>query len=572
MSKKDIAKYAANPLPRRLPYPETTMFGAVRDSAERYPEAIAWMFMGKETKYKKAVLLFEKAARAFLACGIKEGDRVTICMPNCPQALIALYALNRIGAIANMVHPLSAQKEITHYLDYSESKIILTLDMFYAKVRGAVEAAKAPTVILVARMQDELFPHLAIAYSFTKGKEFLKFPNRKEDITFKDFMKKGQDIVLPPVVFDRNRTAVMLYSGGTSGTSKGICLSDFNFNALGMQIREVAGCEFVPGLKFLSVMPVFHGFGLGIGIHTILENGATCILIPQFTADSYAKLVKKHKPNFIAGVPAIYESMVNNPAMKDADLSSLIGVFSGGDKLPVALKERADKFLHEHGANIQIREGYGLTECVTASCVTPFDSYKPGSIGLPLRDMIYKIVKPGTFEELPIGEEGEIIISGPTVMLRYYNNEEATANTLRKDENGTVWMFSGDCGKMDEDGFVFFNRRIKRMIITNGYNVYPTELEREFDAHPDVAMSCVIGVPDEKRGELVRVYIQLKDPKMATEEEREKLLAYGKEVIARYARPRELIFKEELPKTLVGKVAFHVLEEEAAKEKSCNVL
>lgn len=560
-------KYKNVNKPRSLPYPEKTMYGALSDTANEFPDAIAWYFMGKKTTYKKMIKLFDRAAKAFLANGIKRDDKVTICMPNCPQAVVCLYALNRIGAVANMVHPLSSEKEITYYLNYSDSKMILTLDLFYEKVARSVEAADNKVLVLVTRMQEELYPHLAVAFYFVKGKDFTKFPDRPGSMLWKDFLKTSSKIdSLPEEIYDKNHTSVMLYSGGTTGTSKGICLTDFNFNALGMQIREIAGCDFRPGLKFLSVMPIFHGFGLGIGIHTILENGAACILIPQFTNETYAKLVKKHRPNFIAGVPAIFESMINNPSMKNVDLSNLIGVFCGGDKLSSSLKHRADEFLHQHGANIQIREGYGLTECVTASCVTPYDRFKEGSIGVPLRDMIYRIVEPGTFNELPNGEEGEIIMTGPTLMLGYYKNEAKSEETLKYDENGVCWLFTGDIGTIDDDGYVFFVRRQKRMIITNGYNVYPTALEHELEAHPDVNMSCVIGVPDEKRGELVRAYIQLKDPSLATEEERQKLLEYGKKVFSGYARPREIVFKDELPKTLVGKVAFHILEEEARKE------
>ncbi|MCD7859625.1 MAG: AMP-binding protein [Firmicutes bacterium] len=553
-------------LPRSLPYPETTMFGAVAEAARLYPDSIAWVFMGKKTKYSRIIPLFEQAARAFAAAGVQRGDFVTICMPNCPQAVICLYALNRIGAVANMVHPLSAQGEITHYLTYSGSKMMLTLDLFYEKSSAARDAADPHIPLLVARMQSELPPHLALAYYAVKGKDFHRFPNRAGDLLWTDFVKTGGNTPLPPVEYDPQRTAVMLYSGGTTGTAKGICLSDFNFNALGMQIRECAGCDFRPGLKFLSVMPIFHGFGLGIGIHTVLENAATSILIPQFTNDSYAKLVKQHKPNFIAGVPSIFESMIHNPAMEGADLSCLIGVFSGGDTLPPQLKEQADQFLREHKATVQIREGYGLTECVTASCVTPVDTYKRGSIGLPLRDMAYKIVEPGTFRELPRGEEGEIILSGPTLMLGYYKNEEQTEETIRTDGDGTRWLFTGDIGTIDADGYVYYVRRMKRMIITNGYNVYPSQLERELDQHPDVHMSCVIGVPHQQRGQMVKAYIQLEPGVAPTKEEHDKLMAFCRHQFAGFARPREIEFRESLPLTLVGKVAYHILEEEAAEK------
>ncbi len=550
------------------PYPETTMFGALAQAAKKYPDSPAFDFMGKITDYKTMIKKMELAAGAFYKAGIRRGDVVTICMPNTPQAVICLYALNRIGAIANMVHPLSSKVNITFYLDYSESKMILTLDQFYEKVRDAAGDAKKDVKLLIARISEELNPVLAVGYRLTQGKEYTKFPEKGKGVVWSDFLKTGRNVDLPPIEYDKTRTAVILYSGGTSGTPKGICLSDFNFNALGMQIGDICGCDLPTGCTFLSVMPIFHGFGLGIGIHTILENGAECILVPQFTKESYAETVLKKKPNFIAGVPTLYEGLLKVDIFKDADLSFLIGVFSGGDSLSPELKRRADAFFKEHNASVQIREGYGLTECVTASCVTPIDKSKEGGIGVPLRDMQYKIVEPGTFNELPLGTAGEIIIAGPTVMLGYLKNEEENEKTLRVDENGTRWLFTGDMGYMDRDGFVFFKQRIKRMIVSSGYNVYPSQIEKVLDKHPDIDYSCAIGVKDPYKMQKVRAYIVLNEGVPEDDEEKEKILAYCKEYLDVFARPKEIVFRKELPRTLVGKVAYHTLEEEAAAEEA----
>ena len=549
--------------PQVHPYPETTMFGAVEAAKNQYPNAIAYDFQGKLTTYTKFVELIESAAKGLLKQGIQKGDRVTICMPNTPQAVICLYALNRIGAIANMVHPLSAEKNITFYLDFSHSKMILTMDMFYEKVKKSVDVAEIKARIIVARIQDELpFPLNGI-YRIAKNSNNMKFPDREEDILWTDMLKSGVGEELPPVEYVENETAVILYSGGTSGKQKGICLSDKNFNALGMQISEICGVNLNDKCKFLSVMPIFHGFGLGIGIHTILINGARCILIPQFTIDSYAKTVIKKKPNFIAGVPTLYQALFQTDKFDGKDLSFLVGVFSGGDALSPELKKRADKFLKDHNANVQIREGYGLTECVTASCVTPVDKAKLGSIGLPLRDMQYKIVEPGRFNEKNIGEDGEIILTGPTLMLRYLDNPEETAQTLRTDADGVTWLFTGDMGYMDEEGFVYFKQRIKRMIVTSGYNVYPSHVEDIIDKCPDVDYCCVIGVPDEYKGQKIRAYVVLNKGIEATDEEKERIKEFCKPYLDRFEWPKEIEFRDELPKTLVGKVAYHTLEEEA---------
>ena len=565
---------------RHMAYPETTMFGALERAAKRFPKAIAFEFMGKKTNYTQMIAYFELAARALVAEGIQRGDVVTICLPNVPQAIVLLYALNRIGAVANMIHPLSSQKEITYFLDDSDSKMILTLDLFYEKVvQARAEAKNKETKILMARISDELAVPLAMAFWAKTGRKLRYLPNQDNSITWKNFIAKGmKKIELPEMEYHPDRASVLLYSGGTTGLPKAIELSDYNFNVLGMQIREAAGIDFEPGLRFLSVMPLFHGFGLGIGIHTVLENGMMSILVPRFTNESYAKLVVKKKPNFIAGVPTIYASLLKSDIMQNADLSCLKGVFSGGDTLPPDLKERFDKFLTDHGSTVQIREGYGLTECVTASCLTPYDTYKERSIGVPLRDMEYRIVKSGSsyaetalhemFAELPRGEAGEIILKGPSLMLGYRNHPEETAEALRKDENGDTWLFTGDLGHMDEEGYVFFSQRIKRMIITSGYNVYPSQLEKVLDEHPDITRSCVIGIPDERRIQKIRAYIVLKEGVEESEEEKKKIMEYSKLHLAAYEKPREIVFRKELPLTLVGKVAFHVLEEEAAVELS----
>ena len=563
---------------RHMAYPETTMFGALERAAKRFPKAIAFEFMGKKTNYTQMIAYFELAARALVAEGIQRGDVVTICLPNVPQAIVLLYALNRIGAVANMIHPLSSQKEITYFLDDSDSKMILTLDLFYEKVvQARAEAKNKETKILMARISDELSVPLAMAFWAKTGRKLRYLPNQDNSITWKSFIAKGmKKIELPEMEYHPERASVLLYSGGTTGLPKAIELSDYNFNVLGMQIREAAGIDFEPSLRFLSVMPLFHGFGLGIGIHTVLENGMMSILVPRFTNESYAKLVVKKKPNFIAGVPTIYASLLKSKIMQNADLSCLKGVFSGGDSLPPDLKEKFDKFLADHGSSVQIREGYGLTECVTASCLTPYDTYKERSIGVPLRDMEYRIVKSGSsyaetalremFAELPRGESGEIILKGPSLMLGYRNHPEETAEALRKDENGDTWLFTGDLGHMDEDGYVFFSQRIKRMIITSGYNVYPSQLEKVLDEHPDITRSCVIGIPDERRIQKIRAYIVLNEGVEESEEEKKKIMEYSKLHLAAYEKPREIVFRKELPLTLVGKVAFHVLEEEAAAE------
>ena len=552
--------------PVSLNYPQKTMYQMLRDTAVQYPDSTAWVFMGKKTSYSVFLRRIDRTARALTAMGIKKGDKVTICMPNCPQALDCFYALNRIGAISNMIHPLSAAREIAFYLNFSKSKAILTLDQFYGKVAQITPELENPTQILIAKIGDELPVPLNLIYPHTKGG---RHPLPKAGYRlWTDVLKAGKGAALPADDGRADDCAAILYSGGTTGTAKGIQLSNLNFNALGLQTIAASGYRSVAGMKMLSVMPIFHGFGLGIGIHTALIGGATCILVPQFSVQTYASILVRQKPNLIPGVPTLFEALLRADGLEKADLSFLRGIFSGGDTLSPELKKKVDTFLHEHGCTEQIREGYGTTECVTASCLTPKSYARDGSIGVPFPDTFYKIVAVGTEEEVEPGAEGEICVSGPTVMLGYMDNEEETTQTLRTHADGKVWLHTGDLGYMDAEGFVYFRQRIKRMIITSGYNVYPSQLENIIDGHEKVLLSCVIGVKDDYRGQRIKAFVVPMPGIAPTEALKAEILEYCKEHIAKYALPREIEFRTELPKTLVGKVAYRVLEEEAAEAET----
>ena len=549
--------------PASLDYPHLTMYQMLSQTAAKYPKQTAYVFMGKETSYTDFMKRIDAAAKGLVNLGIRKGDKVTICMANTPQALDCFYALNRIGAIPNMIHPLSAAKEIAFYLNFSKSKAILTLDQFYYKVAEILPELENPTEILIAKIADELPFPLSTLYPMTKGARAVKKLPKTGYTLWYDMVKAGKNTTLPADDGKFEDCGAILYSGGTTGTTKGIMLSNLNFNALGLQTIAASGYGSIAGMKMLSVMPVFHGFGLGIGIHTALIGGATCILIPQFSVKTYAETLVKQKPNLIPGVPTLFEALLRAENLEGQDLSFLKGIFSGGDSLSPELKKKVDAFLKDHGCAEQIREGYGTTECVTASCLTPKDYARSGSIGVPFPDTYYKIVTPGTTEEVPANTEGEICVSGPTVMMGYMDNPEETANTLRRHYDGRIWLHTGDLGRMDQDGFVYFRQRIKRMLISSGYNVYPSQLENIIDGHEKVLLSCVIGVKDEYRGQKIKAYVVPMPGIEPTEELKAELLDYCSNHIAKYAMPREIEFRRELPKTLVGKVAYRVLEEEA---------
>ena len=557
-------KYYGN-TPASLDYPHKTMYQMVAAAARRKPDHIAYVFMGKKTTYREFLGRIHAAAKGLYKMGIRQGDKVTICMANTPQALDCFYALNYLGAVPNMIHPLSAAQEIAFYLNFSKSKAILTLDQFYYKVAGILPQLEHPTEILIARVAEELPLPLSVLYPMTKGARAIKKLPKTGYTLWQDMVKAGKDVALEPEKGTCEDCGAILYSGGTTGTTKGIMLSNLNFNALALQTIAASGftMEEISDMKMLSVMPVFHGFGLGIGIHTPLIAGGTCVLIPQFNVKTYAHTLVKQKPNLIPGVPTLFEALLRAEDLENADLSFLRGIFSGGDSLSPELKKKVDAFLKAHGCSEQIREGYGTTECVTASCLTPKDYARAGSIGVPFPDTFYKIVEPGTTNEVEPNIEGEICISGPTVMLGYMDNPEETRQTLRRHYDGRIWLHTGDLGHMDQDGFVYFRQRIKRMIVTSGYNVYPSQLENIIDANEKVLMSCVIGVKDPYRVQKVKAYVVPMPGVEPTEELKKEILEYCSGRIAKYAMPREIEFRKELPKTLVGKVAYRVLEEEA---------
>lgn len=554
----------ADGVPMHLEYFEGSMFDAIAKSADRYPNSIAFDFMGKSTSYRRLVQNIESCAKALKTIGVRSGDRVTVAMPNCPQAIYMFYAINLVGGIANMIHPLSAEKEIEFYLNESRSVTAITLDQFYGKFEKIRQNTSLVNII-IASIKDELSTTIKAGYMLTDGRKIQRIPEDAPIIRWHDFMRLGRHCFYNyKVQKGADDPAVILYSGGTTGTTKGIVLTNKNFNALGQQVIA-ANPMFRPGDKMLAAMPLFHGFGLGVCIHTMLSAGGRCILVPRFTAKSYSKLIVKNRCNFIAGVPTLYEALLRLPNMEKADLSCLKGVFSGGDSLSPELKKKFDRFLIDRKSNIQVREGYGTTETVTACCLTPPHMSKPGSIGVPFPDTYIKIVEPGTDRELPYGEEGEILLAGPTVMKEYMNHPQETADTLRVHADGLKWVYTGDLGTMDAEGFIYFRGRAKRMIISSGYNIYPGQIENILDAHPLVQMSCVIGVPDPYKMQKVKAFVKL-IPGADRIESKAILMAYCRKNIAKYAMPYDLEFREDFPKTLVGKVAYRILEEEE-KEK-----
>jgi len=556
-------------VPANLKYPDYAMVDMVMESATKWPNNVAYSYYGGKVTYREFVEKIKVTARALKNHGIKENDKVTICMPNTPEGITMVYAVNMVGAICNMVHPLSSEKELEYYINAADSKFILVIDVAFEKIYKLKDSTNLKKII-VAKASGEMNLAMSSAYWMLKGRK-IKIP--KDDSTvimWEDFIHNSKGY--QGEYHEKRKAydpAVILYSGGTTGSPKGILLSNLNFNALGIMATTVID-QAVPGATVLSILPIFHGFGLGVCIHTPLCIGMGCILIPQFNYKKFGDIIRKNQPNFIAGVPTLYEGLLENN-MGANDLACVKAAICGGDALNKTLRDKVNSYLEEHGSTAKIRVGYGLTESTGATCLSPEHIFNDGLIGAPFPDIYFKIVIPDTHEKAPVGIDGEICISGPLVMMRYLNDDAETMHALRYHEDGKLWLHTGDVGYLGEDGLIYFSQRIKRIIISSGYNIYPTYLETIINSHDAVLTSTVIGIPHSYKGQVAKAFIVLKDGYKASKQIEKEIKELLTKHVAKYALPAEYEFRDKLPKTLVGKVAFRELEkEENEKKKSSN--
>ena len=556
-----------NDIRHSLEYPDYTLYEAVLQVARKHPDCDALLYMGKKFTYKELLERIDKVRVMLENIGVRQGDRIMVCLPNIPQAVSLLYAADSMGAVVCFVHPLSAVGEHIKYLDKLKAKLVVTLDVLYPDFMKAFEkTSQKPVLITSAADELGIIKRCACDFSQKNNKKPLEIKEDKNVYIWRDMLKGVEASSPEGNIKSCDDTSVVLFSGGTTGEPKGVMLSAKGLNAMAMQTLEMSHCD-VFKKRMLAAMPMFHGFGLGVCVHTALMGGGVCILVPRFTVKEYAKLIKKYRPNFIAGVPTLFEALLREKTLQKTDLSCLSGVFSGGDSLPPYLKKKFDGFLQDHGATVRIREGYGATECVTASCLTPYNVEREGSIGIPFPDTYYKICKVSSTCQLPFGSEGEICITGPAIMKGYLDDIEETKKVLKVHEDGLLWLHTGDVGLIDEDGFVYFKSRLKRIIVTRGYNVYPANIEKILTEHPLVERSCVVGVSDPYKMQSIKAYIV---PAMAMEDEeklRTEILEYCKLNIAKYAIPSQIEFVKSLPVTKAGKIDYRTLEQRANEEK-----
>lgn len=554
-------KYYKEGVPAHLNYPKGTMVGYFLEAVARYPENIAIEYYGRTYTYRAFYEMIRDTAKSLKSQGVKEGDTIAICMANTPEAILMFYAANMVGALVSLIHPLSAEKEIQNYINGSGATFLLSLDLVYDKVHNIVDNTCIKKIV-IASAGDSLKTIKKFLYKFKNRGTVPKIELTDDIMTWNEFINYGYDYQGEIACLKgANDPAVILYSGGTSGDPKGILLTNMNFNALALSCHKMIE-QSGEGESILAILPIFHGFGLGVCIHTTLGCGMRVVLVPNFNPKDFGKLLHKHKISIVCGVPSLFESLTKTSMGKN-DLSKLKSAISGGDFMSKDLKNKVDTYFREHGSNAEIRVGYGLTEASAAICVTPTGEYRESSIGVPFPDTYIKVVRVGTHDEVPYGEDGEICISGPTVMMGYLNNLEETIQTLQIHEDGRTWLHTGDVGSMDKDGFVYFKQRVKRIIISNGYNLYPSYIETIINSHPDVFTSTVIGIPHPKKVQVAKAYIVLKDGVKPSKDVEKSIRLHCEKNLARYSLPAVYEFRESLPKTLVGKVAYRELEKES---------
>ena len=538
--------------------PNISLYKQIKNTATKYPNNFAYRYLGKNVTYKKFIEQIDKAALSFKEMNVKKGDVVTFCMPNIPEVIIGFYALNKIGAIANMVHPLSAEEEIKEALITTKSKYLVIVDIFYDKVKESVKGTNVKNVIFVSPSNSMKLP-LKIGYKLINIGKYKKFPRNDFYMSWSKFINKSRFSKIEiKEKYGKDTPAVILHSGGTSGKPKNVVLQNRAF-LMAVEQEKIFLKYLNVGDSVLAIMPNFHGFGLSVCMHSTMSIGFTSILVPQFDSRKFDILFKQNKPSVVLGVPTLFEALTQNNNIKNFDLSFLKMAICGGDMLPKKLEDKVNAYFEEHGSKAKITQGYGMTEALAAVCLGIADINKSGSIGIPLPGNNIKIINPSTRKTNPYNVVGEICINTKALMMGYLNNETETNEALQIHDDGHVWLHSGDLGYMDEDGFIFCKGRIKRMIITSGYNVYPSHIEEVIQSHPAVLQCTVVGVPHPYKQEVPKAFIVLKEGYLPLFV-RNEIKEHCKKNLAKYMVPKEFVFRKKLPKTKLGKVDFKKLQ------------
>jgi long-chain acyl-CoA synthetase len=552
------------------PYPEYSLYEFLENAATRFPDRPATAFFGAHMTYAQLEDHVKRFAAAMAAAGVNKGDRIGLILPNCPQYVIAYYGALRIGAIAVGNNPLYTHRELSHQLSDAGCKVIVALDQLYPTLAAIRDDLPMLERVVVTRITDYMKAPLKwlAPLKFRRdakatGQPWPPVPAGAAVSWWTDMMAEPNPV--PPVaeVDARNDVAALVYTGGTTGLAKGTMLSHYNLVA-----NCIQGRAWFPDLRdgeesSMCLLPFFHSYGMTVVMNTGILLAGKLILIPRPSdMDHVLKDIAKEQPTLLPGIPRLYISVTDAAAKKGVDLSSIRACFSGAAKLPQAVAER-----FEAATGGKIAEGFGMTESSPVTHANPINGVrKVGSIGLPFPDTDCRIVDLGHRDrEVGIGEEGELWVSGPQVMLGYWNRPEETANVITGE-----WLHTGDVAKMDEDGYFYIVDRIKEMIIVSGFNVYPTEVEEVLYRHPKVAKAAVIGVPDDTTGEAVKAFIVLREGETATTDEIVTWCRDPEVGVTRYRIPKQIEFRDSIPETMTGKVLRRVLVEEDRQARAAS--
>lgn len=556
--KIERAKYGyIDKLPKEIQYPEGGLYDIVYDTSCKWPRNVAVQYYNKEISYKELIKHIDKVARALKSIGVEKGDCVTVCMPNTPEEVYMFYAINEVGAVANMVHPLSSEKEIEEYVNKAKSKVMLCIDIAYPKVESIIKNTSLEQVVVVspARSMDML---VRIVYNLTKGRKNHIKKNQRIIRWHKFLAQANKYIGNPHTRVNADDPAVILYSGGTTGKPKGVLLTNLNFNAQALGAKYLVPELLKSRYSMLTFLPNFHAFGLGVCMHIPFYCGMRIVLIPQFNAKKFKSYIKKYRINILVGVPTAFEYLTKIK-FGPRELKNIKGVVSGGDIVSQSMKQQVNEFLKAHGSKTILQNGYGLTEASGGMVFSPAKVANGADvIGYPLPDSEVLIVNPTTKKPVPLGDDGEMLVRGPTVMKEYLG-EPAETKLAFITINGKQYLRTGDIGYLDERGVVHFKGRIKRMIITSGYNVYPSNVEEVTLKVKSVSKCACIGIPDKLRGEIVKVYIVAK-PDTSERNIRKDLAKTYRQYLAKYEIPRAIEFIKDLPKTKLGKIDYQALD------------
>ena len=539
--------------------PALSAFEYVCQRSKNHLNDTALEYYGRKFTYADLIVNVKKTAAALRGAGVKKGDIITVVSIMTPEIIALFYAADMIGATLNLVDPRYSVEGIREYIEEVDSHLLVCLNVVYERCRQAAKRTNVEKVIVLSPA-DSLPPVMAVGYKLTTPD---KNKYASNVIRWKQFIKGGDGQSTAAEPYDPDHACVVVHTGGTTGSPKGVMLTDDCFNGIALQFQAYPKL-FHRGQKLMNVMPPFIAYGFACGIHLPLVLGFTVIIIPNLDPAKLGSLVLKHKPEHMFGVPTHYQQLAADPKLRDKDLSFIINYAAGGDSLSRGAEQTVNDFLAAHGARYPIAKGYGMTEVSSAATVAAGLDNKPGSVGIPMVNTIIAAFEPGTDRELPIGERGELCISGPCLMKGYYNKPEETAILLRRHPDGRVWAHTGDMGYLDEDGFVYLDSRIKRMIIRHdGFKVFPSMIENVVSRHPAVHQCSVVGCTDKDhtQGRLPFVYIVLKADITAKKKqvirELERMCA---EELPEYVQPVAYKFISSMPMTPVGKVDYRQLE------------